>query len=215
MATFVEIRARISDEMKRDDLIQARTVSGTALDSAIEMAVLDAVDEHADLNFAFNENRLTTVTVADTRTVALPTGLRKETGIWIDVSGNDYPLQKVSAEWMEELHAATDTTGQPTYYAFLDGQWHLWPTPGQVYTLTVVGVYDESALDADSDTNGFTDDRTAVRMIAAWARAYLARNVTYDEAMEQAALREYVTARSGLTRKTNSKQATGRLSPCL
>lgn len=204
MATFADIRARVATETDRDDLT-----------AEISTAVLDAVDEHADLNFAFNENRLTTATVASTRTVALPAGLRKETGVWIDVSGSDYMLQRVSAEFMEELHAATNTTGQPTYYAFLNGQWHLWPTPGQVYTLTAVGVYDESTLSADGDTNGFTDDRTAARMIAAWARAYLARNVTYDEGMEQAALREYVTARNGLTRKTNAKQATGRITPCL
>jgi len=204
MATFAEVKARVAREANRDDLA-----------AEIETAVLDAVDDHADLNFAFNENRLTTATVANTRTVALPTGLRKETGIWIDVSGNDYPLQKVSAEWMEELHAASNTTGQPTYYAFLDGVFHLWPTPGQAYTLTVVGVYDESALSADGDTNGFTDDRTAARMIAAWARAYIARNLTYDGEMESAALREYAVARSTLTRKTNSKQSTGRLTPCL
>lgn len=204
MSTFAEVKARVAREANRDDLA-----------AEIETAVLDAVDDHADLNFAFNENRLTTATVANTRTAALPAGLRKETGIWIDVSGNDYPLQKVSAEWMEELHAASNTTGQPTYYAFLDGVFHLWPTPGQAYTLTVVGVYDESALIADGDTNGFTDDRTAARMIAAWARAYIARNLTYDSEMEGAALREYAVARGGLTRKTNSKQSTGRLTPCL
>lgn len=204
MATFSEIKARVAVETDREDLT-----------SEINTAVLDAVDEHADLNFAFNEDRLTTTTTASQRTVAFPAGLRKETEVSIDVSGNDYELQKVSAEFMEQLHNATNTTGQPTYYAFLENKWHLWPTPGQAYTLTVVGVYDESALSAAGDTNGFTDDRTAARMIAAWARAYLARNVTYDEGMEQAALREYVTARNGLTRKTNAKQATGTLRPCL
>ena len=204
MATFAEICARVATEADRDDLT-----------ASISTAVLDAVDEHADLNFAFNENRLTTATVANTRTVALPAGLRKETGVWIDVSGSDYQLQKVSAEFMEELHAATNTTGQPTYYAFLRDEWHLWPTPGQAYTLTVVGVYDESALSADSSTNGFTDDRAAARMIAAWARAYIARNRTYDEEMERAALREYGLAKASLTRKTNAQQATGALRPCL
>jgi hypothetical protein len=204
MATFAEIKARVASETDRDDLT-----------AEIERAVLDGVDEHADMNFAFNEDRLTTTTTAGQRTVAFPAGLRKESMVSIDVSGNDYDLKKVSAEYMEDLHNATDTQSQPTYYAFLDGEWHLWPTPGQVYTLTVVGVYDETALSADTDTNGFTDDRTAARMIAAWARAYLARNVTYDEGMEQAALREYVTARNGLTRKTNAKQSTGRLKPCL
>lgn len=204
MATFSEIKTRVADELDREDLTDQ-----------IERAVLDAVDEHADLNFAFNEDRLTTATVAGTRTVALPTGLRRESMVSIDVSGNDYDLKKVSVEFMEDLHNATDTQSQPTYYAYLDGEWHLWPTPGQAYTLTVVGVYDESALSADSDTNGFTDDRTAARMVAAWARAYLARNVTYDETMEQAALREYTVARTGLTRKTNAQQATGAVAPCL
>ena len=204
MATFSEIKARVANECDRDDLT-----------SEIETAVLDAVDEHADLNFAFNENRLTTVTVADTRTVAIPTGLRRETMVSIDVSGNDYPLEKVSAEYLEDLHNATDTTGQPTYYAYLDGVWHLWPTPGRAYTLTAVGVYDESALSADGDTNGFTDDRTAARMIAAWARVYIARNLTYDQQMEGAALNEYSSARNTLMRKTAAKIATGRVAPCL
>lgn len=204
MATFSEIKARVATETDRDDLT-----------AEIETAVLDAVDEHADRNFAFNEARATTVTVAGTRTVAIPTGLRRETMVSVDVSGNDYELEKVSAEFMEDLHNATDTTSQPTYYAYLDGVWHLWPTPGQAYTLTAVGVYDESALSADSDTNGFTNDRTAARMIAAWARAYLARNVTYDDEMEAAALREYVSARDSLNRKTTAKVATGYVAPCL
>jgi hypothetical protein len=204
MATFVEIKTRVADELDRDDLT-----------SAIETAVLDAVDEHSDLLLAFNEARNTATTTASQIYVTVPTGLRRESGVWIDVSGSDYALIKKPLEFLEQLHAATTSTGQPTYYAFLDGTFRLWPTPGQAYTLTVLGVYDESALSADGDTNGFTTDRTAARMIAAWARAYIARNHTYDEDMEKAALREYVQAKDSLFRKTSAKVATGMIAPCL
>lgn len=204
MATFAEIKTRVATEVDRDDLT-----------SAIETAVLDAVDEHADMNLAFNEVRNTATTTASQIYVTVPTGLRRESGVWIDVSGSDYRLKKIPLEMMEELHAATDTTGQPTYYAYLDGTFRLWPTPGSAYTLTVVGVYDESALSSDSDTNGFTNDRTAARMIAAWARSYIARNLTYDTEMEQAALREYVQAKDSLNRKASAKMATGMIAPCL
>lgn len=204
MSTFAEIKTRVADELDRDDLT-----------SAIETAVLDAVDEHSDQLLAFNEARNTAATTAGQIYVTVPTGLRRESGIWIDVSGSDYALIKKPLEFIEDLHASTTTTGQPTYYAYLDGTFRLWPTPGQVYTLTVLGVYDESALSADGDTNGFTNDRTAARMITAWARAYIARNLTYDPEMEQSALREYVQAKDSLNRKTAAKVATGMIAPCL
>lgn len=200
MSTLATLKTRIADEIDRDDLT-----------SQVETALLDAIDHYADMNLAFNEQRQTVSTTADTIAVTVPTGLRRETGIWIDVSGNDYALEKVSLEFIEELHAATDTTGQPTYYAYLDGTFRLWPTPGQAYTLTVVGVYDESALSADGDTNSFTTDRTAARMVVSWAKRYLAQNVTYDAEMAQAAAIEENAARSDITRKANAKQATGRV----
>jgi hypothetical protein len=204
MATYADVRARIADEMNRDDLT-----------TQIDTAISDAIDHYADFNFAFNEERETTVTVAAQNYVNVPTGLQKESGVWLTVGGSDYDLKKISIERMEDLTNSSSSEGQPVYYAYLDGTFRLWPTPNTVYTLVIIGVFDTSALSADGDTNAFTLSGAGTRAIIGWSKEHLASNVTYDPEMEAAGLKARLNAEIDLRRKANAKQSTGRLRPCL
>ncbi len=202
MATFAEIKARVADELERNDL-----------SSQIETAVLDAQEFYAHLFLGFNERRGLAATLAGSEFASLPAGLRHPKEVSVQVSGNDYTLLKRSTEYLEHLHNASDTSGQPAFYAVLDREFRIWPTPDAQYTLTVLGVYDDSALSADADTNDFTTNAMATNMLVHWAKEYIARNILIDAEQTQAAFAQRTIAERNFRERVNRLNATGVIQP--
>lgn len=179
MSTFAALKTRVSDELNRADLT-----------SQISSAVTRAIEFYADERFSFNEGRSTVVTVADNQYVTLPTGLRKIDSIYATVGGHTYEMVKREFDALELWHGASDSKGQPLDYAVRDTRFRIYPTPDQAYTLIVTGIYDETALSADGDTNGWCSG-VYQDLITARARYTISRDILFDrEGMEHSRLAE-------------------------
>jgi len=179
MSTFATLKARVADELNRSDLT-----------SQIATAVTRAIEYYARERFTFNEGRSTAATVADNQYVTFPSGLRVVDGVLATIGSNTYPLVRMEFDEMEAWHGATNTTGQPIDFSVRDGQFRIYPTPNQAYTLTVLGIYDQSALSDDTDTNDWCTG-LAQDLITARARYTISRDILFDqEGMTHARLAE-------------------------
>lgn len=199
MSTYAEVKARIAREMHRTDL---------SADIVTHMG--KAIDHYASRRTWENEALLTVVTVADVSTVTV-TGLQREDRVAVVVGDTDYALTKTTSEAMEDDHGADDNTGQPVEYCRTDTGLRLWPTPDAVYSVKVNGIFDDTALSNDADTNSWTT--IAEDLIVSRTKKTLSRDVTYDNEMEAAADRAEREARNELFAKTNERTAAGRFSP--
>lgn len=200
MSTFATLKTRVADELNRSDLT-----------SQIATAVTRAIEYYARERFFFNEGRSTAATVADNQYVTFPAGLRVVDNVFATVGGNDYPLRRIEFDEMEDWHGATNTKGQPLDYALRDGQFRIYPTPNQAYTLTVTGIYDQAALTADTDTNDWCT-ALAQDLIVARAKYTISRDILMDqEGMTHARLAE-VEALKELRGESEHLTADGKVS---
>ncbi len=189
MSTFGALKTRIADELNRTDLT-----------SQIGSAIQRAIEYYARERFDFNEGRSTATTVADSQYVDFPAGLRVIDEVLVTVGGTSYDLCRREFDELEIWHGASNTKGQPLDYAVRKGQFRIYPTPNQAYTLTVTGIYDVTpAITSDSDdavTNDWCTD-LAQELINYRVQYVLYRDILKDrESMvearmaEQEALRE-------------------------
>lgn len=176
MSTYGAIKSRVADELLRSDLT-----------SQIAAAILRSIEFYADKRMQFNEKTLTASTVADNQYVTLPTGLRTEDSVFATVSGYTYELMKREFDQMEYWHGASQSRGQPLDYAIRGTQVRIYPEPNAVYVLTFTGVYDETALSADGDTNGWCLG-IPQDLIVARTKYVIARDFLYDEEVMRNAL---------------------------
>lgn len=169
MATLTQLYTRIILETNRDDM-----GSGGELEQAKVDAVARAIEFHADEEFWFNRTSGTKATVANTATIALPTGMRVARAI----SYQQTPLRSVDLSTIEYLTA----TGQPTQWAENDGAIQLSPIPDAVYTLSLYGLAD---LGVPASSNEWTTE--AYDLIVETAKKFLYRGALRDWEAAQAA----------------------------
>lgn len=172
---FAGLKSRVADELNRSDLT-----------SQISSAVLRAIEFYANERFTFVESETARDTEADNQYVTLPSDLREEDRVYTTVGGYQYDLTKQEFETLEYWHGASNTKGQPLDYARRDGRLRIWPTPNAVYTLTILGKFDQTALNEDTDTNGWTSGLPA-DLIVARAKFTISRGITYDQEAAAAA----------------------------
>lgn len=202
MATLGELKARIANECDRDDLT-----------SEIADRINRAIEYYADTRFHWNEDIATVTTTADDEYVAIPTGLRREdaNGVFVEVGGYKYPLEKKDRTYIQYWQATQNIKGQPVEFAYESGQWRLFPTPNAEYTITVLGIYDVAAPADDDSSNAWTN--YAEDLIAARVRYLIARDVTYDDEMMQAARAAEIEALRRLKDETGERTSMGRMEP--
>ena len=201
MSTFATLKARVADELNKSNLT-----------SQIATAVTRAIEFYADERLEFNEGRSTATTTADNDYVTYPSGLRKADEVFATVGGRTYPLMRRDFDVLEHWHGASDSRGQPMDYAIRDGQLFIYPTPDQAYTLTVTGIYDEAALSADTDTNGWCTGMPQ-DLIVARAKFTIARDITIDDEMMRNARMAEVEALSRLRSETRRKISSRKVRP--
>jgi hypothetical protein len=194
MATLLELKTRIRLETNKDDI----AASGEAVE-ALNLAIERAIEYYSDEAFWFNRDSGTASTTSGSAYVAVPYAVRvPET-----VSYSGEPLQKTSLSQIEHL---TDS-GQPTHWAENGGIIQLWPIPDATYSLSVYGVAQIDAPEADGDETVWTNE--AYDLIAARARFLLYRDIWRDvEAVKLAAQAEG----EALTRLRNETRRRGRTS---
>ena len=208
MATYADLKARIIRETIRDDLSDTLALSLT-------QAIKDAIEFYADQRLWFNETILTSVTVLNNEYVSLPgtLALRKLDRFAITVGATQYPLRAQSLVQIEDWAKAIQTQGQPTDYAVYGSQdiptYRLWPRPNAVFPLTWVGVIDEPALSADSDTNSWTT--YGYGLITARAKMLLFRDQFRDAEGAQLAANAEAQQLQTLKVETARRLGTGRI----
>lgn len=205
MSDFGSIKARIADEMNRSDLT-----------SQIGSAVVRAIEYYARERTVFNEDSQTGATVADTETVDFPSGLRFIDAIFATVGSNKYKMHRVDWDDLEEMHAHSDSKGQPISYAVRNGQIRIFPTPNTAYTITFNGIYDATPAittdSADDVTNGWMTGMAA-ELIVSRATYTICRSITFDSEMMSYARIAETEALRDVRSEANNLVSTGGIKP--
>lgn len=196
MSTYGEVKARIAREMHRSDLSD---------DIVTHMA--EAIREYRGKRRKGGTTTQTFETTEDQAEVEIA-GLRKVDRVGlVRESGEDVPLTRVSADDMAHMQGSNAEPAEPCHYAWEDDSFKLWPVPDDAYTLNVLGIFDEPALEDDGDENFWTNDGAA--LIVACTKKTLARDVTLDvERMNLSELAER-KAWSVLADESNVEGGTG------
>lgn len=198
MSTLTQLYTAIILDTNRDDM-----GSGGELEQAKVDAVARAVENHADELFWFNRKAGTAATVADTATVALPTGMR----VPLIVSYLGSALGKVPLDTIEAAYnAATPVTGVPSQWAEDGGLIHFYPTPDAAYTVSVYGIAD-LGVPASSASNAWTVE--AYDLILAEAKIILCRGALRDPDGLALAKDAREEALAHLRRETRRRGVTG------
>lgn len=177
MATLAIMKARIADELARDDLT-----------SQIAYAITDAITAYEDERFHFNESRATTFpTVAGqefySSTDAAAIGnIQKIDYVKVYVGNQPYDLRYERPDAMESLSVNGTQTGTPWAYTWYGSQFRVYPIPDQVYTVRIGASVKVAAPASDSEASNSWMTH-AERLIRARAKLELALHVLKDEGL--------------------------------
>jgi len=205
MATLGDLKTRIITEVNRDDLTDD-------LAGQLAIFITRSIDYYANQRFSFNEARSTTVLTPLDEYVDLPAGTRLVDRVFLLVANTRYELTKRETWYIEGLYSAPQQ-GQPTDFAFINGQIRLWPTPNQAWTLIWETVTDVLPVitTASADTVSNTWTNAGQDVIDARTRIYLYRDQFRDnEGLAQASLAER-EALARLKGESNRLISTGRV----
>jgi hypothetical protein len=173
MPTLAQLKARIANDLTRDDLTDQ-----------IANVIPDAIAAYANERFWFNVSRnFTFATVAgqaaygaaDLATIA---DFIRIDAIFLPQNQSIYPLDRFEPADFEVIAGGMSGGGRPTAFTYIDQQIRLWPTPTAIYPLRVHAHYRLPALSTDGDSNAWVTD--AERLIRTHARMLLYLNVLED-----------------------------------
>jgi hypothetical protein len=191
--TFSDLKARIAEEIDRDDL-----VAGGPLETRLAQSIARAIEYYADEPFWFRRGDGEAVTSAGAREVSLPASVR----IAHDVSLAARSLRKIPFESM----VGRSGPGRPSHWAETGDAIALWPIPDGSYTLSISGIAAAPAPEADGDISVWTNE--AFDLIAARARFLLFRDVLRDTEGTQLAAQAEGEALSKLRREGHRRGRT-------
>lgn len=198
MSTFAQVKSRVLSEIKRPGM----TTEANA-------HVLRAIEYYADRRTWKNEGTNQITLTVSTNTKAIPAGLRDVSRVAVVVAGRDYELEKITRELMADRHGADTGTGQPIEYSWEDTVFKFWPTPDAAYVVNVTGIYDDTALSADGDTNSWTT--IGEDLVVARAKYTICRDLTLDTEMMALSQMAERAARNRLFSETNARTAATRV----
>jgi len=179
MTTLAIMKARIADELARDDLT-----------SQIAYAITDAITAYQDERFFFSESRaLTFNTVASQEfyTSADASWIPTITKIdYIFVYEGNTPQQLMPMRPADMESAVTNATslGVPSWYCYYNKTLRFYSIPDDVYVIRVgaATTVDAPASDAETDNAWMT---SAERLIRSRAKLELALHVLKDPELAQ------------------------------
>lgn len=199
MSTYSEMRTNIANLIR---------VGGQ--DANIGRAIKHAIRHYSREPWPWIESRSAALTtVADTKTVALPTGFSGVVKIMITVNSLLVDLDQMPQQWIEEKYLSNDFTGQPSHYGMFDEAIYLFPIPDAAYSLTMDYYAALSELSADGDTNAWTT--IAEDMIEARAIWWLSNTVLMDMERASAAKQIEIDTYNLLRRQQNGVVSSGTL----
>lgn len=176
MATLAVLKARIADELDKDNLT-----------SQIAYAVSDAVDLYKSRRFKFNQRRTTFSTADGTEfytTSTIPDDIAQIDTLVLTVSGRRVILDAWTYRDMERIASTTSTEGQPVAWAWYADQLRLYPTPNATYTVTISYLQNIDIPATDAESNVWTTEAGA--LIRHAAKRMVASDVMRDDVTAQA-----------------------------
>lgn len=177
MTTLAIMKARIADELARDDLT-----------SNIAYAVTDAIGAYDDLRFWFNESRSNTFTTVASQEfytssdAAFIANVLKFDYVQLYVGDQPYRLEAQMPAEIESLSTNGTFTGTPWAYCFYNSTIRLYPVPDAVRTVRVGAVIKAAAPASDAEANNPWMTH-AERLIRSRAKLELALHVLKDDAL--------------------------------
>lgn len=177
MTTLSIMKARIADELARDDLT-----------SQIAYAISDAIGAYQDERWFFNESRAVTFsTVADQEfydgdDAASIATVQKIDYVKLYVGDQPYDLEPLMPSEIESSATNGTSTGTPWSYCYYSESLRLYPVPDQAYTVRLGAsiLRAAPATDAEASNPWMTH---AERLIRSRAKLELALHVLKDEAL--------------------------------
>jgi hypothetical protein len=207
--TYGTMINRIAAELERSD------IGSSAAPGVIGTHINDAIRQFKARNWWFLQGptgaALTSTTTASNSYVARYTGLIQLDSLRITINGQKEELRPVSFAEMEELHDGTDSANQPYIYTDYGARLRLYPTPDDVYTLTWSGLFEETALAADADTNDWMTHGELV--IRHTARMTVLRDYIRDPETAASCMPAIIAAISELDRETMRRAPTRTIRP--
>lgn len=169
MTTLALLKATIANDLDRTD---------TSLDTEIAAAINTAIEHYQRYRFYFSEARsLTFSTVAAQSNYAAADNaniplIKQIDLVHVTVGGIRYEMTREDFYDLETLYDTSASSGEPFRYAYFNREFWLYPIPGDVYTVRVLGLYKIAApaSDAEADNPWMTE---AYELIRCRAKAYL------------------------------------------
>jgi len=197
--TLADMKARIADEIDRDDLT-----------SQIALAISDTIKHYQTERFFTNEGTLSFSTVASQQDYGTSTAVQLANLFDVDdmfvlIPPNQYRVRRIDPTNFTIL-SNSYTLGQPFRYQYFNRTLSLYPIPDRVYSMTLHGMMTiaEPATDAETGNSWMIE---AERLIRAGAKRRLHSDITKDweqadrcAAMEAEALIQIRAATSNMTR---------------
>jgi hypothetical protein len=127
MTTLAIMKARIAEELRRDDL------TGDIAD-----AISSAIGAYQNRRFYFNETRSITFTTVESQDIYTSSddadiaNIIKFDYVFILIGGHPYQLQPMKPADMESANMSTSfSVGQPAYFSFYNESIRLYPIPAE------------------------------------------------------------------------------------
>lgn len=203
MATFAEMKTRISDDINRSDL-----------DTQIGVAINRAISKYKSEPFWFTEAIQSFTLAANTKSYdsnnsLYPSTVGRIQSLTVNINSSNYPLTPVTLQQYQEMNISDDT-GDPEYFTQFSNKLYLYPVPDASVTATVYYTKTFAALSASADTNEFLS--YAEDLIESRASWWVNSRIIKDEtaaAMDKAAEIEALKTLRGDT----TAQASMRIEP--
>lgn len=182
--TFSQLQYRIADELGgRTDLLSP---VAPLTESAIQLAIQDAVSFWENDRFYFNEYRVASAfstvagqefyTSSDYAGIATIQHIDK---LSLLQGTNRYFMEPRTMQYIEDVSMSTVSRGMPVDYAYYNFQLRFYPIPDAAYPINILGTKFFTALSGASDSNVWTT--TAETLIRATAKKYLYRDTLRDD----------------------------------
>ena len=175
MSTLTIMKARIADELARDDIT-----------SQIAYAISDAIEAYQDERFFFNEGRAITFTTTasqefyDSDDAAAIATIQKIDYVVLYVGDTPYHLKAMAPADIETASTNGTNTGQSGWYCWYGNQIRLYPNPADAWTVRIGASIKvaEPATDGETGNPWMTH---AARLIRSRAKLELALHVLMED----------------------------------
>lgn len=209
MTTLTVLKAKIADDLARDDLT-----------TQIADAITQAIDFYKEERLFWMDTRAETFATVAAQSAydgdddaAIPLFIKIDAMMLQDSGGIEYgPLNRIDQRVMEQLLDDSASSSRPDSWSWYNDTIYFHPIPDDVYTARPMGQIEVAAPSSDAETGNKWMSK-GLELIRCKAKAYIFLHTVKDPnqavAMEAAAQSELAKLR----RDTSKRTATGRIIP--